>query len=104
MRQIHLYVRTSKRLHKEETQRRNSGNDGVSCQFQVVDQMEVILPHVFFVGLIRTPAEVTGEIFYGVKVTRDGERRVIGTLELFQHPVWEWCHTVCPFTAASMVG
>jgi len=70
-RQIHLHVRTSKRLYKQETQRRNSGNDGIGRKFPVVDQMQVILPHVLFVELIGTPSKIAREIFYCVKVALD---------------------------------
>jgi hypothetical protein len=49
--------------------------------------MQVILPHVFFVELVRTLAEVSSEILHSVEVTLNGERRVITTLELLQHPL-----------------
>ena len=74
MRQIDLHVRTTKCFHEEEPQRRNPGNDSVRGQFQIVNQMQVILPHVFFVELVRTLAEVSSEILHSVEVTLNGER------------------------------
>ena len=35
--------------------------------------MQVILPHVLFGELIRTPAKVASEIFDGVKVALDSQ-------------------------------
>jgi hypothetical protein len=42
---------------------------------------------MFLTQLVWTFAEVAGEVLNGIEVRSDGVRRLITTLEFFQHPL-----------------
>jgi hypothetical protein len=49
--------------------------------------MQLILSEMFLSKLIRTFAEIGGEILNGKQICTTGLCRVVSTLEFFQHPL-----------------
>ena len=58
---------------------------GVS--FPLLEQMQVILPHVFPREVIGALAKMAGKVFNDSHVASDCRWRVVTTLEFLQHPL-----------------
>jgi hypothetical protein len=72
-------------LNEEEAQSGQPLVDGVWVQLSLAEHMRLVLADVLGPQAVRRTMKVTGKILHRRNVTLDGPRRVVSTLEFFEH-------------------
>src|SRR5262249_22394204 len=85
--QIDLAVGSPKHSNEKESEGGNPPADRFNRELAIIQQIQLILSQVFLSKLIRTSPEVRGTILHRKQVRSDGLRRVVSTLDFFQHPL-----------------
>src|ERR1700722_9865598 len=86
------HVLPLERLDVEEPKRSRSLCHCLRSQLSLPQQIELILTYLLRAKLVGSTMEMFGELLDRVQVAPCGARRVVATLEFFEHPVSELSH------------
>src|SRR6202167_2380663 len=86
------HVLPLERLDVEEPKRSRSLRHRFRRQLPFPQQVELVLTYVLRAEPVGSTMKVFSELLNGVQVAPCGARRVVATLEFFEHPVSELSH------------
>ena len=86
------HVMPLERLDVEEPQRSRSLRNRLRRQLPFAQQVELILTDLLCAKLVGSTMKVFSELLNRMQIASCGARRVVATLEFFEHPVSELSH------------